>query len=143
MEQSHLQQSWRVLSKRWLAGQTHAQQHNLHIEQNPAGHLLAWWYCAGSDGSIVTKSHAMAVLLASGIAGESTKLTDDQVGVLEQQYGALDRCLPTGHSFGELSLADTKLARRNATILAAEPASLIRIDKGLYRRTLYEMQVPA
>lgn len=83
----------------------------------------------------------MAILLASGIAGESTKLTDEQVGVLEQQYGPLDRCLPTGHSFGELSLADAKLARRNATILAAEPASLIRIDKGLYRRTLYEMQV--
>ena len=96
---------------------------------------------AGSDGSIVSKSHAMAVLLASGIAGEPNKLTDEQVGVLEQQYGPFDRCLPTGHSFGELSLADNKLARRNATILAAEPASLIRIDKALYRRTLYEMQV--
>lgn len=69
---------------------------------------------SGSDGSIVTKSHAMAVLLASGIAGEPTALTDEQTGVLEQQYGPLDRCLPTGHSFGELSLADTKLARRSA-----------------------------
>ena len=36
---------------------------------------------AGSDGSIVSKSHAMAVLLASGIAGEPNKLTDEQVGV--------------------------------------------------------------
>ena len=99
------------------------------------------WLHAGSDGSIVSKSHAMAVLLASGIAGEPNKLTDEQIGVLEQQYGPFDRCLPTGHSFGELSLADNKLARRNATILAAEPASLIRIDKALYRRTLYEMQV--
>ena len=33
------------------------------------------------------------------------------------------------------------MACRNATILAAEPAALIRIDKDLYRRTLYEMQV--
>ena len=73
--------------------------------------------------------------------GESTKLTDDAVVLLEQQYGPLDRNLPTGGSFGELSWADVRLARRNATIIAAEPASLIRIDKQLYRKTLYEMQV--
>ena len=83
----------------------------------------------------------MAAIIAGSIAGEPNKLTEDQVGLLEQQYGPLDRCLPTGGSFGELSLADAKLARRNATIVAAEPACLIRIDKALYRRTLYEMQV--
>lgn len=38
-------------------------------------------------------------------------------------------------------MVTTVMACRNATILAAEPASLIRIDKALYRRTLYEMQV--
>lgn len=89
----------------------------------------------------MSKSHAMAAIIAGSIAGEPNKLTEDQVGLLEQQYGPLDRCLPTGGSFGELSLADAKLARRNATIVAAEPACLIRIDKALYRRTLYEMQV--
>lgn len=89
----------------------------------------------------MSKGRAIAAAMAGAIDGESPKLSDDQVVLLEQQYGPLDRNLPTGGSFGELSLADTKLARRNATIIAAEPASLIRIDKQLYRKTLYEMQV--
>lgn len=89
----------------------------------------------------MSKGRAIAAAMAGAIDGESPKLTDDQVVLLEQQYGPLDRNLPTGGSFGELSLADSKLARRNATIIAAEPASLIRIDKQLYRKTLYEMQV--
>jgi len=89
----------------------------------------------------MSKGRAIAAAMAGAIDGESSKLTDDQVVLLEQQYGPLDRNLPTGGSFGELSLADSKLARRNATIIAAEPASLIRIDKQLYRKTLYEMQV--
>ena len=89
----------------------------------------------------MSKGRAIAAAMAGAMDGESTKLTDDAVVLLEQQYGPLDRNLPTGGSFGELSLADAKLARRNATIIAAEPASLIRIDKQLYRKTLYEMQV--
>lgn len=89
----------------------------------------------------MSKGRAIAAAMAGAIDGECTKLTDDAVVLLEQQYGPLDRNLPTGGSFGELSLADAKLARRNATIIAAEPASLIRIDKQLYRKTLYEMQV--
>ncbi|DBA81719.1 TPA: hypothetical protein ACH3X1_007456 [Trebouxia sp. C0004] len=95
------------------------------------------------EGSVMSKGRAIATAMAGAIDGESPKLTDDQVVLLEQQYGPLDRNLPTGGSFGELSLADTKLARRNATIIAAEPASLIRIDKQLYRKTLYEMQLTA
>ena len=95
----------------------------------------------GPDGSLMSKGRAIAAAMAGAMDGESTKLTDDAVVLLEQQYGPLDRNLPTGGSFGELSLADAKLARRNATIIAAEPASLIRIDKQLYRKTLYEMQV--
>lgn len=89
----------------------------------------------------MSKGRAIAVAMAGAIDAESTKLTDDAVVLLEQQCGPLDRNLPTGGSFGELSLADVRLARRNATIIAAEPASLIRIDKQLYRKTLYEMQV--
>ncbi|KAL0051636.1 hypothetical protein WJX82_011024 [Trebouxia sp. C0006] len=95
------------------------------------------------EGSVMSKGRAIAAAMAGAIDGESSKLTDDQVVLLEQQYGPLDRNLPTGGSFGELSLADSKLARRNATIIAAEPASLIRIDKQLYRKTLYEMQLTA
>ena len=89
----------------------------------------------------MSKGRAIAAAMAGALEGESSKLTDDAVVLLEQQYGPLDRNLPNGGSFGELSLADAKLARRNATIIAAEPASLIRIDKQLYRKTLYEMQV--
>ena len=96
---------------------------------------------AGAEASLVSKGHAIAAAMAGAMDSEASKLTDDQVVLLEQQYGPLDRNLPTGGSFGELSLADSKLARRNATILASEPASLIRIDKQLYRKTLYEMQV--
>lgn len=113
--------------------------------QHPGLHQA--WLClkaimyAGPDGSLMGKGRAIAAAMAGAIEGESTKLTDDAVVLLEQQYGPLDRNLPTGGSFGELSLADAKLARRNATIIAAEPASLIRIDKQLYRKTLYEMQV--
>ncbi|KAL0026691.1 hypothetical protein WJX79_004506 [Trebouxia sp. C0005] len=95
------------------------------------------------EASVMSKGRAIAAAMAGAIDGESPKLTDDQVVLLEQQYGPLDRNLPTGGSFGELSLADSKLARRNATIIAAEPASLIRIDKQLYRKTLYEMQLTA
>ena len=98
--------------------------------------------CAGAEGALLGKGHAIAAAMAGAMdGGEAGKLTDEQVVLLEQQYGPLDRNLPNGGSFGELSLADVKLSRRNATIIAAEPASLIRIDKPLYRATLYEMQV--
>lgn len=118
-----------------------------HGEQREAwshGMVSVWQillFITGPEGSLMSKGRAIAAAMAGAMDGESTKLTDDAVVLLEQQYGPLDRNLPTGGSFGELSLADAKLARRNATIVAAEPASLIRIDKQLYRKTLYEMQV--
>ena len=108
---------------------------------SPVGLCLTAVMYTGTDGGGMGKGRAIAAAMAGAMDGESTKLTDDAVVLLEQQYGPLDRNLPTGGSFGELSLADAKLARRNATIVAAEPASLIRIDKQLYRKTLYEMQV--
>ncbi len=42
---------------------------------------------------------------------------------------------------GELALADSRPARRSATIIAVESTHFLKVSKPLYRRTLLELQV--